>query len=63
MTSWLSRKLSNRCARAGCPVLLPDDAEHCLCDRHAEEHRERNARSYKRVKAYRKVQLWLWGNG
>ena len=60
MTPWKSRLIARKCARAGCPAILPDDAEHCLCDRHAEEHRERNARSYKRVRRYRRAQMVLW---
>lgn len=55
MRSWLDRKLSQKCARAGCDVLLPDDAEHCLCDAHAEEHRFRNRQAYQ----FKKHQLVL----
>jgi hypothetical protein len=43
VTTWLTRKLANLCARRGCTVELPEDAEHCLCDEHAEEARERTA--------------------
>lgn len=60
MTPWKSRVLGRKCARAGCDVVLPDDAEHCLCDPHAEEHRQRNARSYRIVKRYKAAQMVLW---
>lgn len=60
MRKWKQRLVARKCARAGCPVLLPDDADHCLCDRHAEEHRERNARSARQVRRWKRVQLVLW---
>lgn len=61
MTDYLATKLAahekNKCVRVGCER-KPGDA-HLLCDEHAEEHRERNARVMRRTRMFRKVQLWL----
>lgn len=46
-----------RCLRAGCGKLTGDD--HLLCLDCAEDHRERNLKSMRRTRAWKKVQLWL----
>ena len=55
--TWTERKVANLCARAGCKE--PPGETHCLCDRHAKEHRERQNRSAVERRAYRRRQAVL----
>lgn len=49
--------LTKQCCRAGCPAQCADDGMLCLdC---AENHRERNLKSMRRTRAWRKYQLLL----
>jgi hypothetical protein len=57
MSTWLERKLRRQCARKGCEVVLPEDAEHCLCDVHAAEARLATRVSMRRK---RHGELWAW---
>jgi hypothetical protein len=62
MTDYLTRKLAaherNRCVRVGCEREPQED--HLLCGPCMHDHRERNIKSMKRMRLFRKVQLWLW---
>jgi hypothetical protein len=61
MTDYLTRKLAaherNRCVRVGCER-EPGD-EHLLCDVHAADARNRNKRSTRQLRTWRRLQLWL----
>ena len=61
MTPYLTRKLAG-CSYPGCP----DEplADHCMCKRHRDGHRERNRRWGLTRKVKRQVarvqQAWAW---
>jgi hypothetical protein len=57
---WL-RKLSPLCTRPGCTS--PPLADHCQCERHRDDHRERNARSMRRSRRFEAAQMTLIGVG
>jgi hypothetical protein len=59
MTDYSTRKLTGRCVRIGCGNACQED--HLLCEGCAEDHRERNARTMRRTRAFRRLQLWLFG--
>jgi hypothetical protein len=45
------------CVRSGCGNACQED--HLLCEGCADDHRERNARTMRRTRAWKRVQLWL----
>lgn len=58
MTDYLTKKLDGECVYASCSNAC--QADHLLCEYHAERHRDRNARYMRRVRGVRWLQLdWL----
>jgi hypothetical protein len=61
VSEWVARKLARKCGRRGCPVVLPEGAEHCLCDEHAVSARLRTLHSTRVKRSTKFGPLFTWG--